>query len=198
MSILARSFYDRPTLAVARDLLGARLVRVENGRRIAGIIVETEAYCGETDLGCHAKAGRTKRTAPLYGPPGHAYIYFTYGNHWLFNTVTCPEGRPEAVLVRAILPTEGLQVIEQRRGRQPRKRWTDGPGKLAQALGLDGRLNTADLTQPQAEIFIESAPPIPEQFVTTTPRIGLYTVPEPWKSIPWRFLAALPEDFTVE
>jgi DNA-3-methyladenine glycosylase len=193
---LPREFYDRPTLAVARDLLGARLVRLEDGSRLAGIIVETEAYCGEQDLGCHAKAGRTRRTEPLYGPPGHAYVYFTYGNHWLFNAVTRPEGQPEAVLIRAILPLEGLEVIEARRGRQPRPRWTDGPGKLTQALGIDGRLNTADLTDPHGEVFIERGRPVEERFVTTTPRIGLYTVPEPWKSLPWRFVAALPGDLT--
>lgn len=194
-SRLPRAYYDRPTLEVARDLLGARLVRVENGRRIAGIITETEAYCGEEDLGCHAKAGRTKRTDPLYGPPGHAYIYFTYGNHWMLCPVTRPEGQPEAVLVRAIRPTEGLDVIAERRGRQPEKRWTDGPGKLTQALGIDGTLNRADLTQRDALLFIEQGVAIPDRFVTTTPRIGLYTVPEPWKSIPWRFLATLPDDF---
>ncbi len=198
MPPLPRRFYNRPTLEVARDLLGTRLVRIENGQRISGLILETEAYCGETDLGCHAKAGLTNRTAPLYGPPGHAYVYFTYGHHWLFNVVTRPAGEPEAVLVRAILPLEGIDVIEQRRGQQPRQRWTDGPGKLAQALGIDGRLNTHNLTALDAEVFIERARPLPDAFVTTTPRIGLYTVPEPWKSTPWRFLATLPENFTVE
>ncbi|MBI3159814.1 MAG: DNA-3-methyladenine glycosylase [Chloroflexi bacterium] len=193
---LPRRFYDRPTLEVARDLLGARLVRIQDGRRIAGIIVETEAYCGEEDLGCHAKAGRTRRTEPLYGPPGYAYVYFTYGNHWLLCPVTRPAGQPEAVLIRAILPTEGLDAIEARRGRQPRPHWTDGPGKLAQALGIDGRLNTADLTAANSELFIESGRPVPDRFVTTTARIGLYTVPEPWKSLPWRFVAALPGDLT--
>jgi DNA-3-methyladenine glycosylase len=195
---LPRPFYDRETLTVARELLGARLVHVENGNRLSGIIVEAEAYCGETDLGCHAKAGRTKRTAVMYGPPGYSYVYFTYGNHWLFNTVTRPEGQPEAVLVRAILPTEGLDVIEQRRGKQPRKHWTDGPGKLTQALGINGEHNNLDLSARGAALFIERAVQVPDEFVTTTPRIGLYTVPEPWKSIPWRFLAALPPGWLAE
>ncbi len=103
---LSRDFYLRKTTLVARDLLGCRLVRLENQRgslqRISGIITETEAYCGESDLGAHAKAGRTPRTAVLYGPAGMSYIYFTYGMHWLFCAVTRPEGQPEAVLIRAI------------------------------------------------------------------------------------------------
>jgi len=191
---LPRSFYDRPTLQVARELIGKRLLRLENGRRIGGIITETEAYCGESDLACHAKAGRTPRTEVMYGPPGHAYVYFTYGSHWLFNTVTQPAGQPEAVLIRAIMPTAGLDRIESRRGRQPRKHWTDGPGKLTQALGIDGAFNRLDLSAQNAEIIIEKGVTIPTDFVTTSPRIGLNSVPEPWKSKPWRFLALLPPD----
>lgn len=188
---LGRDFFAQPTLDAARRLLGCLLVHEDaaSGQRLSGIITETEAYCGEGDLGCHAKAGRTRRTDPLYGPPGHAYVYFTYGNHWLFNCVTCPEGEPQAVLLRAIQPVEGLQVIAQRRAGQPEKRWTDGPGKLTRALGIDERHNRADLTASTAIIFIEAGPPVPEQRVTRTARIGLYSVPEPWKSIPWRFLA---------
>ncbi|MCW5875408.1 MAG: DNA-3-methyladenine glycosylase [Anaerolineales bacterium] len=188
---LGRDFFAQPTLDAARGLLGCLLVHEDaaSGQRLSGIITETEAYCGEGDLGCHAKAGRTRRTDPLYGPPGHAYVYFTYGNHWLFNCVTCPEGEPQAVLLRAIQPVEGLQVIAQRRAGQPEKRWTDGPGKLTKALDIDERHNRADLTSSTAIIFIEAGPPVPEQRVTRTARIGLYSVPEPWKSIPWRFLA---------
>lgn len=185
---LSRSFYDQDTVLVARQLLGKRLVRLEGSKRISGIITEAEAYVGETDLGCHAKAGRTKRTAPMYGPPGFAYVYFTYGNHWMFCPVTRPEGEPEAVLVRAILPVEGIEVIAERRGKQPRKHWTDGPGKLTQALAITGEHNQLDLTTPDAQIFIEEGPQVPDEWVNIGPRIGLYTVPEPWKSIPWRFL----------
>ena len=184
---LPRSFYDQDTVLVARQLLGKRLVRIDGGRRLSGIITETEAYVGETDLGCHAKAGLTPRTAPMYGPPGFSYVYFTYGMHWLFCTVTRPEGEPEAVLVRAILPVEGIEVIAERRGKQPRKRWTDGPAKLTMALGINGEDNALDLTTPEAQIFIEEGPAVPDEWVQTGPRIGLFTVPEPWKSIPWRF-----------
>jgi DNA-3-methyladenine glycosylase len=193
--ILPSSFYRQDTLEVARRLLGARLVRLQDGQRISGLIVETEGYCGEADLGCHARAGRTPRTEVMYGPPGHAYVYFTYGNHWMLNAVTQAEGQPEAVLIRAILPLEGLQQVVARRAPQPRKRWTDGPGKLAQALDITGEQNRLDLTTAAGGLFIETGIPIPEAFVTTTPRIGLNTVPEPWKSIPWRFVAELPPDW---
>ncbi len=193
---LPRSFYAQSTRKVARNLLGSRLVRVEhhkgNTRRISGIIIETEAYCGEKDLGCHAKAGRTKRTEVMYGPPGFSYVYFTYGMHWLLCAVTRPEGKPEAVLIRAIEPEEGIEVIEERRGKQRRKVWTDGPAKLTQALGIVGEHNGLDMTGHEAIIFVEAGEPIPDLQVSVGPRIGLYTVPEPWKSKPWRYLAHLP------
>lgn len=190
-SLLSRAFYNRPTLQIARDLLGKRLVHIHEGTRIGGIITETEAYCGEEDLGCHAKAGRTPRTEILYGPPGHAYIYFTYGMHWLFNCVTRPEGIPEAVLIRAIEPTDGLNVIAQHRANQPRRLWSNGPAKLTQSLGIDSQQNGADLTSQEAAIFLEDSLILPDSRVTTSARIGLYNVPEPWKSIPWRFNANL-------
>ena len=102
--ILPRDFYDRPTLTVARDLMGARLVRILDGVKLVGLITETEAYISEKDLACHARAGRTARTAVMYGEPGHAYVYFTYGNHWMLNVVTERKGFPAAVLIRAIQP----------------------------------------------------------------------------------------------
>ncbi len=188
---LPRSFFARSTLDVARDLLGMRLVRLEGNRRIAGIIVETEAYQGEEDLGCHARAGRTRRTALMYGPPGHAYIYFAYGMHWLLNCVTEGEGTPAAVLLRSLVPTEGREIIANRRRGQPENRWADGPAKLCQAFGIDGSLNGIDLCGPDAGLFLEYGAPIPPENVTAGPRVGLNTVPEPWKSIPWRFRAAV-------
>lgn len=191
------SFYARPTLQVARDLLGTRLVRVQNGNRLAGIIVEAEAYRGQEDLGCHARAGLTARTRVMFGPPGHAYIYFTYGMHWMLNFVTEDQGFPAAVLIRAMLPLEGLELIAARRKGQPRSRWTDGPAKICQALDIDGALNGADLCDSQAVLFVESGFPIPDSVVTTGPRVGLTSVPEPWKSIPWRF-SVKPGFFTPE
>ncbi len=190
---LQPSFYTRETVTVAREILGCRLVHIQDGKRVSGIIIEAEAYCGEKDLGCHAKAGLTERTKNMYGPPGFAYVYFTYGMHWLFNIVTRPEGQPEAVLIRAIIPDAGIELIEQRRGKQPRKNWTDGPAKLTQALGIGIEYNGENLSLPNSTLFVEKAYSIPDEFVTTSPRIGLFTVPEPWKSIPWRYLATLPE-----
>jgi DNA-3-methyladenine glycosylase len=194
---LPRAFFNQPTLKVARELLGMRLVRLENGQRLAGLVIETEAYIGPDDLGCHARAGKTPRTRVMYGPPGHAYIYFTYGKHWLLNFVTELEGFPAAVLLRAIFPTEGQTVIAKRREPMPIAQWTNGPAKVCQALNLDGKLNGLDLCQPQSILFLEKAPPIPDSAVTTGPRVGLNSVPEPWKSIPWRFLARIPAPETL-
>ena len=180
---LARSFYDRPTLIVARELLGKRLVRVLDGQRLSGTITEAEAYIGEEDLGCHAKAGKTPRTAVMYGTPGHAYIYFTYGMHWCLNVVTEREGFPAAVLIRAIQPLEGVASISARR----QGRDTNGPAKLTQALAVDGGLNQSDLCIPTSGLWIEADLSFSDEEILIGPRIGLNTVPEPWKSIPWRF-----------
>jgi DNA-3-methyladenine glycosylase len=184
---LHRSFFDRHTVTVARDLIGCTLVRIEGGQRITGIITETEAYRGEEDLACHARAGRTPRTAVMYGEPGHAYVYFTYGMHWLLNFVTESEGYPAAVLIRGIQPTEGLDIIAKRRKGQPRSQWTNGPAKICQALDIDGNFNGMDICTPGDVLFVEEGHKIPDSGVTTGPRVGLNTVPEPWKSIPWRF-----------
>lgn len=181
---LSYSFYNRPTLTVARELLGARLVRILDGVKLVGIITETEAYIGENDLACHAKAGLTPRTAPMYGPAGHAYVYFTYGNHWMLNAVTEREGFPAAVLIRAIRPIEGVDVMLERRG----GRDTLGPGKLTQAMGITKSENQINLTESGRGLWIEEGQIIPEKSVTKSPRVGLNKTPEPWLSKPWRFL----------
>jgi DNA-3-methyladenine glycosylase len=183
-SPLSRDFFNRPTLIVARELIGARLVRILDGVKLAGLITETEAYIGEEDLGCHAKAGRTPRTQVMYGPPGHAYVYFTYGNHWMLNAVTERENFPAAVLIRAIQPIEGVEVMFARRSGHD----TFGPGKLTQAMGITKSENTVDLTEAGNGLWIEAGVSVPDKSVTIGPRVGLYSVPEPWKSIPWRFL----------
>jgi DNA-3-methyladenine glycosylase len=183
---LPRQFYNRPTLTVARELLGQRLVHVESHQRLAGLITETEAYIGQADLACHARVGRTPRTAVMFGPPGHAYIYFTYGMHWMLNLVTEADGFPAAVLIRALRPTEGLALMRQRRGR-PDKILTNGPGKLAQALGVDQALNGHDLCQRAGPLFVERMPAVPETAVRRGPRVGLGNTPEPWLSKPWNF-----------
>jgi DNA-3-methyladenine glycosylase len=187
-SRLGRDFFNRETLQVARELLGMRLVRIDSRQRLSGVIIEAEAYRGEEDQGCHAHAGRTPRTRVMYGPPGHAYIYFTYGMHWMLNFVTEEVGYPAAVLIRAVHPLEGLHLISKRREPQPPQRWTDGPAKLCQAFGIDGSLNAHDICSPDAQIFVEHGDPIPDSSVTKSPRVGLNNVPEPWKSIPWRFM----------
>ncbi|KXK14435.1 MAG: 3-methyladenine DNA glycosylase [Chloroflexi bacterium OLB14] len=181
---LPRKFYNRPTLTVARELLGARLIHISNGKKLVGLITETEAYIGEDDLACHAKAGRTKRTDPMYGEAGHAYIYFTYGNHWMLNAVTEKINFPAAVLIRAIQPIEGIELMMKRReGRD-----TFGPGKLTQALGITISQNYADLTESTSPLRIEAGIKIPDKIVTIGARVGLNQTPEPWLSKPWRFL----------
>jgi len=202
---LNREFYGQSPLVVARGLLGAHLVRRWNDAWLEGIIVETEAYHGEQDLACHARVGLTPRTQVMYGPPGHAYVYFTYGAHWMLNVVTEPEGQASAVLIRGILPTRGLDQMAQLRPPPVRRRqeagpenpglykgWTDGPAKLCQALDIDGRLNGGDLLDARGGLFVQSGEAVPDDRVTTGPRVGINNVPEPWKSMPWRFIAAVP------
>lgn len=181
---LPRNFYNRPTLIIARELIGARLVRILEGQTLVGLITETEGYIGQEDLACHARVGITARTKPMFGPPGHAYVYFTYGNHWMLNAVTEREGFPAAVLIRAIWPVEGAEVVSARRN----GRDTFGPGKLCQALGIDKALNTVDLTETGAGLWIEAGETVPDSAVTIGPRVGLNNTPEPWLSKPWRFL----------
>ncbi len=187
MRPLPRGYFDRPTLGVARDLLGQRLVCTAGGVRRAGVVLETEAYVGVEDRGCHASVGHTRRNHTMWGPPGRAYVYFTYGMHWLLNAVTEGEGTPAAVLVRAIAPREGVDAMRARRPGRPDRLLADGPAKLCQALGVDGGFDGRDLCAPDAELFFEAGSPVPDGEVVTGPRVGLNRVPEPWKSVPWRF-----------
>ncbi|MBP6015309.1 MAG: DNA-3-methyladenine glycosylase [Candidatus Promineofilum sp.] len=188
---LPQSFYTPSALAVARRLLGARLVRLlPNGARLVGRIVETEAYSGLDDLASHGRAKPTKRNQPMYGPPGRAYVYFTYGNYWMFNVVCEPEGRPAAVLVRAVEPLEGLDEMAARRpGRVPLE-WTSGPAKLVLAFGISGADNTLDLTTPTHNLWIEPGEAVADDQVRTGPRVGMGQTPEPWHSMPWRWWVA--------
>lgn len=171
--VLPRAFYDRETEVVARELLGMVLECRTREGRASGRIVETEAYLGEHDLACHAATGRSARTEPLYGPPGTAYVYFIYGMYWCFNAVTRAEGEPSAVLVRAIEPIEGIDLMRARRGPRVRKPadLTNGPGKLCQALGLDRRHNGLSLASPP--LTIRRGEPVSRDNVTVTPRIGI-------------------------
>jgi DNA-3-methyladenine glycosylase len=155
--ILPREFYARSTLDVARDLLGKTLVHHAADGSAAGRIVEVEAYIGEDDPACHAAPGPTDRNAPLYGPPGIAYVYLNYGLHYLVNAVTEPKGSPAAVLIRALEPVDGLELMRTRRGRARWRRGKPapadhelcrGPGNLAMALGITLAQNRLPLTRP--------------------------------------------------
>jgi DNA-3-methyladenine glycosylase len=146
--VLPRSFYLRPTLTVARELLGKVLVHRTPAGTLAGVIVETEAYIGEDDPACHAAPGPTSRNAPLYGPPGLAYVYLNYGIHYLVNAVTEAKGHPAAVLIRALDPLDGIPLMQGRRGRSGEIATSDlcrGPGNLTQALGITLTENLLDL-----------------------------------------------------
>ena len=155
MRPLPSTFYARPTLDVLADIIGKVLVRDHPLGRTSGAIVEAEAYIGEDDPACHAAPGPTKRNAPLYGPPGHAYVYLNYGLHSLVNAVTEAEGKPAAILIRALAPIEGMDLMRQRRAARRRigagpvadGDLCRGPGNLTVAMGIDLGLNTVDLTR---------------------------------------------------
>ena len=175
---LPASFYARPTLTVLADIIGKVLVHDVRGRRAAGIIVEAEAYIGESDAACHAAPGRTKRNAPLYGPPGRSYVYLNYGIHNLFNAVTEAKDAPAAILIRALEPVDGVDLMRRRRtrARKPgQSPVTDsdlcrGPGNLTIALGIDLADNDRDLTRGPLRIEDRgtSAPAL-----AWSPRIGI-------------------------
>ncbi|HUP20517.1 MAG TPA: DNA-3-methyladenine glycosylase [Gemmatimonadota bacterium] len=174
MRALARDFYDRPTVTVARELLGCRLVHEGPEGRTAGRIVEVEAYEGEDDPACHAAAGLTTRTEPLYGPPGMAYVYRIYGMYFCLNAVTRGAGAPSAVLIRAVEPVEGLDLMRRRRAARrgtpvPDVRLADGPGKLCDAMGISLVHNRLDLTGPP--VWIE--PGARPRRIAWTPRVGI-------------------------
>jgi DNA-3-methyladenine glycosylase len=145
MAEMWTSWHDLPTLTVLHQILGKVLVHERRGRRTSGIIIEAEAYIGEDDPACHAAPGPTPRNAPLYGPPGRAYVYLNYGLHYLVNAVTERDGYPAAVLIRALVPHEGLDLMRRRRPGVPDTRLCSGPGNLTKALGIDLRHNTGDL-----------------------------------------------------
>ena len=179
---LPRAFYSRSTLDVARDLLGSLLVHRNRSHLLVGRIVEVEAYIGEDDPACHATHGLTPRTEVMYGPPGHAYVYFTYGMHHLLNAVTEPRGCPAAVLIRGIEPLLGIEYMRSRRGLRPHRQLTNGPAKLCTAFDVDLKLNRSDLTRPPLYITQPTEPP--SEPIRWTPRIGI----RHGRKRPWRCL----------
>jgi len=179
---LRRAFYNRPTLDVARDLIGKVLVHNRRGVRTSGIIVEVEAYIGESDPACHAAPGPTARNAPLYGRPGFAYVYLNYGIHPLVNAVTEEKGSPAAVLIRALEPLDGVDVMRRRRARRMKGRRTRktelsphdlcrGPGNLTMAMGITLAENEVDLCG--TRLYIEDRGLPPEREIAWGPRIGI-------------------------
>lgn len=173
---LPRSFYDRPTLTVARELLGKVLVHRTGEGVAAGTIVEAEAYVGEQDPACHAAPGPTRRNAPLYGPPGFAYVYLNYGIHSLFNVVTEAEGKPAAVLIRALEPLDGLPLMRARRAADrargiPDEQLCRGPGALTKALGITLADNRADLCKGRVLYLEDRGKEVGS--VAWSPRIGI-------------------------
>ena len=183
-SLLSRAFYDRETVVVARALLGQRLVRDLYGQRLSGLVCETEAYGGPEDMASHARRF-TPRSAIMYGPPGYAYVYFVYGTHFCLNAVTESEGRAGAVLIRALLPQEGIAAMRAHRPGFANGQLANGPGKLCLALGITGLHNGLDLTVPGA-LYIESGFAVPDDEVNITPRVGVRG-DQRALTRPWRF-----------
>lgn len=178
--VLPGRFYERSVLEVARDLVGCQLL-VDG---VGGVIVETEAYRGD-EPACHAYVGLTERTAPLFGPPGHAYVYLSYGIHSLLNVVAQPEGAAAAVLIRALEPRWGVDEMRRRRGIDRIEDLCSGPGKLTEALGVDLRLNSRSLSEPPFRLLTPE-PEWGEAAVAVAPRVGITKAVE----LPWRFCAA--------
>jgi len=172
---LSLSFYLRPTLTVAKDLLGKILIRKVRGKIISGMIVETEGYLGEKDPASHAYRGKTKRNEVMFGRGGHLYVYFTYGMHYCSNVVTEEGGKARAVLLRAVEPLSGIGIMEKNRGPKfdesgPVK-LTNGPAKLCEAFGFGRETNGADLLG--SEVYIAVGSPVPRNRIVTTTRIGV-------------------------
>jgi DNA-3-methyladenine glycosylase len=181
---LPESFYDRDPAVVARALLGASLMVRDELGAVGGRIVETEAYLSGHDPASHAAAGRTARTWHMFGPPGTAYVYRSFGLHWCLNAVTLEDGVGSAVLIRAIEPLVGIDRIRERRPLVRRDaQLTDGPGKLCAALGIDRRFDGASLTGASA-LTIAAGDPLPDDLVLVGPRVGLSKAVE----LPLRFL----------
>lgn len=179
--ILSRSFYQRPTAQVARDLVGKVLVRTVYGRRLAGVIVETEAYGHADDLASHAYRGMTARNSVMFGPAGVAYVYFTYGSHYCVN-VSARDGMPAgAVLIRSVEPVDGIATMKRLRNTDDVRLLAAGPGRLTQAMKITLLQNGADVTDRGSGLFIEDGP---ARDAAATARIGISRAVEK----EWRFV----------
>lgn len=168
---LPYSFYCRDTAAVAKDLLGKLMLYDNDGVPVGGIVVETEAYLGLKDPSCHSARGKSKRNAVMFGPSGHAYIYLIYGIYLCFNVTTGPEDSPEAVLIRALEPREGIQVMQRNRNQENLYNLCSGPGKLVQALGINMSLNGTSVVEGKVRFYeLEESP---TGRIIETARIGI-------------------------
>jgi DNA-3-methyladenine glycosylase len=184
---LPRKFYEREdTVAVARDLLGTLLVvPAADGTRVSAMIVETEAYLGINDRAAHSYGGRrTARNEVMYGRAGHVYVFFVYGMYYQFNVVTGPPDHPHAVLIRAVEPVDGIEIMRKRRGPMPDRNLTSGPGKLCIALGIDRSLNGENLRG--NAVWLEKYRSFTPAEIAAGPRIGIDYAGEDTKK-PWRF-----------
>lgn len=184
---LPGAFYARSPLVVAPDLLGCRLVREAAGRRLAGRIVEVEAYFGAEDAASHAYRGLTERNRVMFGPPGRAYVYFIYGAYFCLNAVTGQDGEASAVLIRALEPLDGIEIMAARRGQRDLRALCSGPGKLCQALDINRTLNDCSLTL-GIDLWLEPGPP-PREAVCSGPRVGVRG-DEYALTVAWRFWLA--------
>lgn len=183
---LGRAFFARPTVTVARALLGQTLVSVVRGRRRSGVIVETEAYLGVKDKAAHTFGGRrTERTEPMWMAPGTAYVYFTYGMHHCMNVATRGEGVPEAVLIRALQPVEGLDAMKRARGGRAERELTSGPARLCEALGVDRKQSGLD-TITSDRLWLERGKRVPARGVGVSARVGIESAGA-WATEPLRF-----------
>lgn len=177
-----RSWFDRSSIDLAVDLLGCRLVHLSPDGAVGGRIVEVEAYRGPEDRAAHSSQGRTARTATMFGEPGHLYVYLVYGLHHCMNVVAGPGGKPEAVLIRSLALDEGIELARARRGDVPEERLASGPGNAGRALGIDRRLDGADLLTGPVRIEPGPAP----SAISRGPRVGV-DYAGPWAARPWRF-----------
>ncbi len=177
---LPQSFYDRPTLKVARDILGKYLLRESEGSTVAARIIDVEAYVGPEDKACHASKGRTKRTEVLFGQPGFTYVYLIYGMHNLLNFVTERVDFPAAILIR------GIEIREREREQLPEPIRIDGPGRVCKQLNIDRTLNCIDATTEEAIWVEDRGESIRSHQITALPRIGVDYAGE-WAKKPWRF-----------
>lgn len=185
-SKLGRDFYLQPTLVVAKSLIGKEFVLSQSGRTLSGRIVETEAYIGEDDPACHARYGITKRNAVMYGIGGFTYVYFVYGMYNMLNFVTEKADSPAAVLIRALEPLDGIEIMKLRRNRNDIGELTNGPGKLCQAFGVTIKDNSIDLTGNVAYVIESGYHPCK---IARSSRIGI----KDGRELSWRFFEATSE-----